>query len=169
MGLPNQNNSNNLTCNTGASFQGFIFEGSNNNPSMSIVHGADTLLEISLADVFMPTDQYFCQEFAVKASSTITIDGDNILNIDGECQFIALIVTYPAKDNNSIILPTTDKYIQFMYPTFGSGTYNLGKIMILSGTTKTGSGWMVGGSPGGITIINPHNTFDVKVKMLMFN
>ena len=169
MGLPNTNINNNLICDDGASFQGFIFDGVNNSPSMSIVKGADTILDISLTDVFMPADQYFCQEFNVKASGSITIDGNNILNIEGECQFVALIVTYPPKDNNSVIIPTTDKYIHFMYPTFGSGTYNIGKIMMLSGTTNTGSGWMIGGSPGGITIINPHNTFDVKVKMLMFN
>ena len=169
MGLPNQNTNNNLVCNDGASFQGFIFDGSNNNPTMSIVKGADTLLEFSLKDVFMPVDQYVAQDFLVKANATAFIDGDIIQDAFGEVQFIALIVAYPETDVNKTIIDTTEKYINFQYPQFGSSTYNLGKIMMLSGTTKPGAGWGFNESPGGITLINPHSTFDVRVKMLAFN
>src|ERR1035437_6256277 len=138
--LPNQNTNNNLVCETGASFQGFIFDGSNNDPSMAIVKGADTLINFSLKDVFMPADSWYTQEFTVKAGMSVIIDGDNIANSIGDAQFITLLVTYPQADQNRIVLDTTEKYIQFTYPRFGSGTYNIGKIMMLSGTTKVGSG-----------------------------
>jgi hypothetical protein len=168
MSLNNTNTNNNLICETGASFQGFIFDGSANNPSMSIVKGADTLLEFSLKDVFMPVDQWVSRDFNVKANSNTFIDGDNIQDTFGEVQFIALLVTYPEIDVNKIIVETQEKYIKFQYPQFGASTYNLGKIMMLSGTTKPGSGWGFNESPGGITLINPHLGFDVRVKMLAF-
>ena len=169
MGLPNTNTNNNLVCNDGSSFQGFIFDGSNNNPTMSIVKGASTLLEFSLKDVFMPADQYMCQEFIVKAESTILIDIDNILNSGGEAQFIALVVSYPQTDTDKIVIDTTEKYIKFLYPTMGGNYLNIGKIMMLSGTTKVGSGWGLDESPGGISVYNPHTKFDVRVKILAFN
>ena len=86
MGLPNQNTNNNLKCEDGASFQGFIFDGSNGNPTMSIVKGAETLVSFSLKDVFMPSDQWFSQEFVVKANSTVLLDIDSILTASGEAQ-----------------------------------------------------------------------------------
>lgn len=169
MGLPNQNTNNNLKCDDGSSFQGFIFAGSNNNPTMSIVQGADTLFELSLKDVFMPVGQYVVQDFLLKANSSIFVDGDVIQGTTGEVQFIAFVVTYPAADANTVIIDTTEKYINFQYGGMGPGTYNIGKIMMLSGTTKNGSGWGFDESPGGINLINPHSTFDVRVKMLAFN
>jgi len=169
MGLPNKNPNNNLKCDTGSSFQGFIFDGTNNDPTMSIVQGADNLISVSLKDVFMPAEQYFCQEFIVKANTTSLLDIDSILNAQGEAQFIAFIVKYPASDVNQIIIDVTEKYIKFQNPAMGSAFLNLGKLMILSGTTKPGSGWGLDESPGGFTLFNPHLTFDVKVKVLAFN
>lgn len=169
MGLPNQNPNNNLKCDDGSSFQGFIFDGANNNPSMSIVNGADTLIEFSLKDVFMPADQWMSQEYVVKADKTVLLDIDSILNDAGEAQFIALLVKYPATDVNQIIIDTTEKFVKFLYPTMGGGYLNIGKIMMLSGTTKTGSGWGLDESPGGISIFNPHLNFDVRIKVLAFN
>jgi len=169
MGLPNQNTNNNLICDDGASFQGFIFDGSNSDPTMSIVQGADTLASFSLKDIFMPVDQWVSRDFNVKAGLSVFIDGDSIQDSFGEVQFITLLVTYPAADVNSIVVATQEKYINFQYPQFGSATYNIGKIMMLSGTTKPGCGWGFNESPGGITLINPHPNFDVRVKMLAFN
>ena len=167
MGLPNQNTNNNLKCEDGASFQGFIFDGSNGNPTMSIVKGAETLVSFSLKDVFMPSDQWFSQEFVVKANSTVLLDIDSILTASGEAQFVTLIVKYPDADANKILIDTKEKYIQFLYPTMGSNYLNIGKIMMLSGTTT--HGWGLDESPGGITLFNPHTTFDVRVKVLAFN
>jgi hypothetical protein len=169
MALPNQNTNNNLVCPDGSTFQGFIFDGTNGDPTMSIVKGADTLIEFSLKDVFMPVGQYVVSDFLVKANGTIFIDGDAIQNSLGEVQFFTLLVTYPEQDVNKIIVATEEKYINFQYPAMGASTYNLGKIMMLTGTTKAGSGWGLNESPGGITLINPHSTFDVRVKMLAFN
>jgi hypothetical protein len=163
MGLPNQNTNNNLKCDDGSSFQGFIIDGG----SMSIVKGAETLVEFSLKDVFMPADQWFSQEFVVKANASVLLDIDSILTASGEAQFIALLVKYPESDTNKIIIATTEKYVQFLYPTMGSNYQNIGKIMMLSGTTT--HGWGLDESPGGITIFNPHTTFDVRVKVLAFN
>lgn len=169
MSLPNQNINNNLKCDDGSSFQGFIFDGSNNNPTMSVVQGASTLVEFSLKDVFMPVAQYVVADMSVKAGSSSFIDGDSIQDAFSDVQFIALLVTYPQADTNKVIIPTTEKYINFTYPAMGGSTYNIGKIMMLSGTTKPGAGWGFNESPGGITLINPHSTFDVRVKLLTFN
>lgn len=169
MALPNTNTNNNLICDDGASFQGLIFDGTNNDPTLSIVKGANTLLSFSLKDVFMPADQWTSKDFNVKANSSVFIDGDTVQDAFGEVQFIAIIIAYPAADINKIVLPTEEKYIHFQYPQFGASTYNIGKIMMLSGTTKAGAGWGFNESPGGITLINPHLNFDVRVKMLAFN
>lgn len=165
MSIPNKNPNNNLKCDDGSSFQGFIID----NGSMSIVKGASTVLDVSLKGVFMPVDQFVFSDILVKANSSVFIDGDSIQDAYSDVQFISLVVTYPAADTNKIIIPTIEKYINFQYPQFGSGTYNIGKIMILSGTTKPGSGWGLNESPGGITLINPHTAFDVRVKLLAFN
>jgi len=55
-----------------------------------------------------------------------------------------------------------------VYPNNGT-TFNLGKIMMLSGTTAPGLGWDMLGSPGGFKLVNPHTNFDVVVKIMMFN
>jgi hypothetical protein len=169
MGLPNQNTNNNLVCDDGASFQGFIFDGTNNNPTMSVVKGAETLLEFSLKSVAVPVEQYMCQEYVVKANSTILLDVDSILSASGEAQFIAFLVKYPSTDSNLIVIDTNEKYVKFLYPTMGSNYMNIGQIMMLSGTTKAGCGWGLDESPGGISIFNPHMLFDVKVKVLAFS
>ena len=169
MALPNTNTNNNLTCSDETSFQGLIFDGSNINPTMSIINGASTLISLSLKDVFMTVDQWVSRDFNVKAESSMYIDGDNIQDEFGEVQFIAIIVSYPQADVNKVIVPATDQYIQFEYPQFGASTYSIGKIMMLSGSSNPGSGWGFNESPGGITLINPHTNFDVRVKLLAFN
>lgn len=169
MSLVNSNTNNNLVCDNSSSFQGFMFGGTNNDPAISIVKGAETLIEFSLKDVFMPADQWVSRDFNLNPGATLYIDGDAIQDQFGEVQFISFIVGYPQLDTNKIVIETQEKYIHFRYPQFGSATYNLGKIMMLSGTTKAGSGWGFNESPGGITLINPHDNFSVRVKMLAFN
>lgn len=168
MGLPNLNTNLNLVCDDGASFQGFIFDGTSNNPAMSIVKGADTLVDFSLLSVMMPATTYTTQSYTVQANSSVVINVDSVL-IDGALQFLGLVVVYPSTDVNKIIIDTEQKFINFQYPTMGSGTFNIGQIMILSGTTLAGAGWELGTSPGEITLLNPHQTFDVTVRVLAFN
>lgn len=168
MGLPNQNPNLNLVCDDGSSFQGFIFDGSNNNPSMAIVQGASTLVDFSLLSVMMPVSTYTQQQYTVKANSSTIINVDSVLD-NGELQFIAFVVQYPSLDMNKTLIDTEQKFIKFQYPAMGSGLFNLGQIMILTGTTLMGAGWELGNSPGGFTLYNPHLTFDVGVKVLAFN
>lgn len=170
--IPNLNPNNNLTCPDGATFQGLIFDGSNVDPTISIVKGADTVASFSLKNVFFPVNEYMSQNFTVKANSSIFIDGDNITNSLGTAEFIMLIVCYPEVDINMIIIDTNDKYINFVYPAMGTNVLNIGKIMMLSGTSLSSplTGWdFANGSPNGITFTNPHLTFDVKVQLLVCN
>jgi hypothetical protein len=168
MGLPNLNTNLNLVCDNGASFQGFIFDGTNNNPSMSIVQGANTLVDFSLLSVMMPASQYTTQTYTVPANGSVVVNMDSVL-IDGALQFLGLVVVYPSTDINKIVIDTEQKFINFQYPAMGAGTFNIGQIMILTGTTLAGAGWELGTSPGEITLLNPHQTFDVTVRILAFN
>ncbi len=168
-GLLNLNTNNKLTCDDGSSsFSGFIFDGVNGNPTMSIVKGAATLLNISLLDVAIPMTEYVTQKFTLKADTSILIAAPNIMSTLGEVQFIALLVEYPKADTGGTTIVTNEKFIKYEYPT-GATQLNIGKIMILSGTTKDGSGWDLDSSPGGLTLVNPHSLFDVTVTILAFN
>ena len=170
MGLINQNSSNTLTClnDLVSSIKAFVFGGSPSNPTMEIVKGADTLYSLSLADLFIPLDNYTTQEFTLKSGEYKTIDGGNIASDLGEVQFIAFIITYPANDTGNTPLTSDDHYIRYEYPS-GAGQLNIGKIMILSGATADQTGWDFDSSPGGLVLFNPHDNFDVSVKILAFN
>ncbi len=169
MGLPNQNTSNNLTC-TDASTSGksFIFEGTNGNPSMAIIKGVSTLLEVALNDVFMPVDKYIFQELTLEANSSIMLGVGNILSTLGEVQFLSIIVEYPKFDTADVIIATSEKYIRYELPD-GGNQQSIGKIMIMTGSTKDQFGLDLNSSPGEMRIINPHELFDVTIKILAFN
>jgi hypothetical protein len=170
MGLINLNSNNTITClnDLVSSIKAFVFGGSPNTPTMEIVQGADTLLSISLSDLFITLNDYTTQEFKLKSGAYKSIDGGNIASMLGEVQFLAILVTYPAEDTGNVQLTTDDYYIKYSYPA-GAGQLNIGKIMILTGSTLAQAGWDFDSSPGALVLFNPHNNFDVSVKVLAFN
>lgn len=164
MAIPNQNPNNNISCPDTSGIKTLIFSGSD----MDIIQGSATLLQIALKDFFIPLDIYGFQELTVKAGTNIEVPPCNVASVSGEVQFIAIIVDYPINDTGAIPIPTEDKYLTFQYPE-GGKTMPIGKIMILSGSTKPGFGWELVSSPGKILISNPHLNFDVVVRILVFN
>ena len=138
------------------------------NNAMSIVQGPRTLASIDLTNFFIPLAKYNLQDITLAAGETITIDPCNIGSDTGEVQFLALIVTYPQYDVSAAAVPSDDMYLNYYYPASGQA-YNVGKILVLSGSTQPGKGWDLEGSPGGFVLTNPHSNFDVEVQVLMFN
>lgn len=168
MGLPNLNPNNKLICDdTASSIRQFVFDGSNNNQSMAIVQGAKTLVELLINDLFIPLSRYNLQEFTVAASKFVDIDSCNIGNQFGEVQGLVILVEYPNTDSASATIENADKYLLFEYP-IGGQVMHLGKIMILTGSTKDGLGWDLTSSPGGLRVSNPHANFDVSIRVLSF-
>lgn len=151
-----------------SNIKSFIFGGDPTTPTMEIVQGAKTLLALSLADFFITLDKYVYQEFTIPAGEGKNIDGGNIASTLGEVQFLAILVTYPAVNDGDADLETTDQYIKYEYPE-GGPQLNIGKIMILTGSTLAQAGWDFDSSPGALRLVNPHSDFDVEVKVLAFN
>jgi hypothetical protein len=170
-GLPNLNPYNKLAlkCDDGTTFKSLIFGVDNNASNLEVVKGADTLAGFSLASFFVPIDKFQTQDFTIKAGQSLIVSGCNMESPSGEVQFIGILVTYPDFDSDQNAVTTEDKSIKYEYP-IGGAQYNLGKIMLLSGTTKAGSGWtLTDGSPGGLKLINQHDKIDVEVKVLICN
>mgnify|MGYP001327246707 CR=1 FL=1 len=170
MGLTNQNSSNDISCPNDlvTSIKSFVFGGDPSTPTMEIVQGAKTLLTASLADLFITLEKYQLQEFTIAKESYITLDGGNIASTLGEVQFLAILVTYPAETDGGVAIDTEELYINWEFPT-GADVRRIGKIMILTGSTLAGYGWDLDQSPGGMRLHNPHDDFDVDVKVLAFN
>lgn len=160
----NQNPNNKLVCPDPANLKALMFEFS----AMTIVDGASNLVTIDLKDFFIPLDQFNYQEIKLAANTQKNIDPCGVGDDAGQVQFLALIVEYPRFDTAGVEIATDNKYLEWIYPSNGT-TFNIGKIMILSGTTAPGLGWDLLGSPGGFTLKNPHANFDVTIKILMFN
>jgi len=146
----------------------FVFGGDPSTPTMEIVQGAKTLLSISLADLFITLDKYQLQEFTIPKQSSVMLDGRSIASNLGEIQFLAVIVTYPSVNEGETDIDTGELYINWEYPD-GSDIRRIGKLMILTGSTLAGYGWDLDLSPGGLKLHNPHDDFDVDVKILAFN
>ena len=169
-GLPNLNPNNQLAafCDDGTGIPALVFDGTNNNPGLAIVQGANTLLFLDQTNFFIPLASYQTMTFKVPASGSATLTSDNIASGLGEVQFIGIFVTFPDIDNTGATIDTTEKYLTWQCPV-GGQQYTLGKIMLLSGSTKPGFGWDLEVSPGGILIQNPHTNYDVTVRVLTFN
>lgn len=160
----------NISCpsDLASTIKSFVFGGDPSTPTMEIVQGAKTLFALSLADFFITLDKYVYQEFTVAKGETKDIDGGNIASTLGEVQFLAILVEYPATNDADAEVESTDHYIKYEYPV-GAGQLNIGKIMILSGSTLAQAGWDFDSSPGALRLYNPHDDFDVEVKVLAFN
>lgn len=169
-GLPNLNPFNKLSlkCDDGTSYKSLIFGVDNNTSNLEVVKGADTLAAFSLGGFFLPLDKFQTQDFTIPAGESLIVNGCNMEGPSGEVQFIGILVTYPDFDIDQNAVLTEDKSIKYEYPV-GATQFNLGKIMFLSGTTKSGSGWTLNGSPGGLKLINPNDKMDVEVKVLICN
>lgn len=144
--------------------------------NIEIIKGVETEAKINLSNFFIETSNYISQKFQVKSKETLLIKSGNIGNIKGEIRFIAIYVKYPddtIEDN---------KYLHWQYPylklsennspEIEEDKMNLGEIMILSGSTLESKGWDLSsddGSPifGGISIINPHESIDVDLEILI--
>lgn len=163
MALTNLNPFNKLTCDDSA-LTSLIVNGS----SFLIVNGANTLFNMSLADLFIPVTAYAYQEFNLLKDTSIQIDPANIGNANGEVTTMIIQVIYPQYDAGDTLVESVDMYINFTYPLNGQ-IMNVGKLMVLSGSSKSGSGWDLISSPGGFLMTNPHTNFDVKVKILLIN
>jgi uncharacterized protein (DUF1330 family) len=131
------------------------------NSSALIVDGSNTVMTFPLKDMFVPVSEYGIQEFLLPSGATYSINSGLVSNANGTLNGIIVLVTYPAADKSKAAITESDKYLDFMV---GASKMPLGKIMILSGTDK--DGWSMYGSPGGLTIGNPHNNFDVTVKVM---
>lgn len=129
--------------------------------SAMIVSGSETLMEISLKDIFIPVTEYGLQEFSLPGGATYSANAGLVTNANGSLNGIVLVVTYPRLDENATLLTESDKYIHF---ETGNNVMPVGKIMVLSGTDQ--AGWFMYGSPAGFTITNPHPNFSVTVKLM---
>jgi uncharacterized protein (DUF1330 family) len=131
------------------------------NSSALIVNGSNTILQLDLKSMFLPVSEYGVQEFLLTAGATYSINAGLVTNANGTLNGLVVLVTYPTADKTKTAISESDKYLDFIV---GANKMPLGKIMMLSGTDK--DGWFMYGSPAGITIGNPHNNFDVTVKVL---
>ncbi len=161
MSLITNNTANKLKCDDGATVKTLIFYGS----SLDITLGADTLMDFPLSSFVEVVNKYQYDDFVLAAGQTIDINPPSyVTSATGEIKFICILVSYPT-DISSVTIPSTDKFIQFEYPSSGQ-IMNIGKIMILSGAE--GNAYDLVASPGGMRLINPH-AFDVAIKMLIVN
>src|SRR5271157_2750265 len=101
-GLPNYNADNRLAkfCNDGTQQRALVFDGTNGDPQMSIVQGANTLNFIDLSQFFIPLVNYQSFDFIVPALGSIELNAKNLINQSGQLQFIGIVVTYPDFDCN---------------------------------------------------------------------
>lgn len=157
-----------------------VFRGS----KLEIVKGVKTKTELDLSDFFIQADSFLSQEFTITAGDQLDLGPGNVTKLDGEVQFLAIVVDYPEDT-----LPE-DKYLFWRYPSISTDqpapvspnpilspefpdnpvTYTIGRLMILTGSTRDLKGWDLSAdkSPtfGGIVLTNPHEE-DVKVRVLI--
>jgi len=148
---------------------------------LEIVKGTSTKAELDFTDFFVEADAFLCQTFELLRDEEMSLQPGNMSKLNGEVQFIAIKVEYPedtAEEN---------QYIHWRYPDVPAPTsppiltspalptttqiMNLGKIMILSGSTLDFKGWDLSGegSPtfGGLVLMNPHSAIDVEIEVLL--
>jgi len=165
MGQPNNNPFNKIKCATGS-----VITAVPTNGGVSIVQGANTLFTFPM-NWFLPVNIYQYKEFVLAANtspasgvSSMLLEACNTTNDNGEDSAVLISVEYPDYDVSNELVPTDEKYIKY---TYGSQTLNIGKVMILSGTNKAGSGWDLVSSPGGMLLENPHSNFSVRVRVMI--
>lgn len=166
MGIPNNNPFNTIKCGVGADTNKSLVFG---NSNISIVQGANTLFTLPLTD-YMPVSIYQYKEFTL-APNTSPSTGDNAVQLEacntttdsGEDSVIVIVAQYPDFDTADLSVPTNEKYINYTFPD-GSDVMNIGKVMILSGSSKAGSGWNLS---DGLVLTNPHANFAVNIKVLI--
>lgn len=140
---------------------------------LEVVKGTATKKEIDLTAFFYEVNKCLLQEFELSASEEIVLSAGNIASAIGEVRFIGILVDYPEGTL------TANEYIHFVYPNTETTSpptsgpqMNIGRVMILSGSTTANKGWDLSdsGSPkfGGLKITNPQ-TFAVTVKVLLVN
>ena len=164
MALLNPNPANTITCSSitdQSTLKSLKFQ----NAGWAIIQGANTLLEMALNSFFVPVNKYQYSEFEVPASGSVTIDPGNISNGNGEVTGIFMVIEYPDKNTSSTNLTEADKYIEYTY--YNDDTMNIGKLLVLTGSSAANKGWNLLGSPGVMVVTNPHDDFDVSVKLLL--
>ena len=158
-----------------------VFRGSN----LEIVKGTQTKTQLSLTDFFIQADSFLTQEFTILGESELDLGPGNVPKINGEVQFLAIVVDYP------IDTKPEDQYMFWRYPSISTDepgtnspnpilspefpdnptTYTIGRLMVLTGSTRDTKGWDLNGdkSPlfGGIVLTNPHPNVDVKIRVLI--
>lgn len=166
MGQPNKNPFNKIKCNTSND----TTVAQPGNGSIDIVNGANTLLKFPMFN-FLPVNDYQYKEFTLAANTspstglnTALLEACNTANVNGEDSAIIIAVDYPDYDVSNNLVATDDKFIKF---TYGDQVMNIGKMMILTGTSTAGSGWDLMSSPGGMLLQNPHPYFAVRVRALI--
>ena len=163
MGLVTNNIANKLTCdNDSTSVKTLLFSGG----SLDVQLGAKTLFEFLLSSFFMNVNKYMYEEFTLASLESVDLDPSNISITGGEVRCVVIIVEYPKSDSSSTVLTSADQYITWEQP-IGGQVMNLGKMMMLTGAT--GNGWDLITSPGGLRLTNPHDSFDVNIKILLVN
>lgn len=166
MALLNPNPANRITCDSLSSSSNLKYL-KFSDYGLSVVQGANTLFHLAMEAFFAPVEQYQYGEFTLEASTSAALDPGNISNANGEVTGIIVVVDYPAQDTGGANLTEAEKYIQYSYS--GGSDMNIGKLLVLTGTQTAGRGWNLIGSPGGITIENPHADFDVTLKVLLIS
>jgi len=142
-----------------------------------------------LKDFSFAVESYSRLRIVLRRNKSITLSQTDI-GTDGFVRWIAVKVEYPSPKNPILFssqtpiipgvptptngTPQIQKYINW---TYKDKTYNLGELMILSGnplgsTDSEVTGWNLSEYDllypgGGITFMNPHSNFDVKLQVLV--
>lgn len=163
MGLITNNVANKLTCtNDSTTVKTLVFSGSN----LEIQLGAKTLLEFMLSSFSMTVSKYMYEEFVLASESSIDVSTSNVGTTSGDVKAVIILAEYPTRDSSSTVLTAAQQYITWEQP-IGGQVMNLGKFMMLTGAED--NGWDLLTSPGGLRLNNPHDTFDVNIKILLIN
>jgi len=179
-----------LNCDQGVNRR-IIFQTCN----LSVIEGANTLQSLSLCDFSLPSlsggENGGCggsatRKVTIQKSGAYTLTAPEVGQEQGEVQLIAVKVKYD-KDH-----PLDD---QFLFWEYKGSVYPLGKLMVLTGVTKSSEpwyGWDLSyysnnppnpdfspqpfppiASPdlnfGGILFSNPSTTYDVDLEIMIFN
>jgi len=164
MSLINRNSSLNVSCDEISSYSSLkVLRFS--DTGLSVVQGADTLFHLAMEGFFMPVENYQFGQFTLAAEDSVLINPGNVSNSALEVTGIIIVVEYPNTDQATAVIPEADKYLVYTYG--GDTEHNIGKIMILTGSTD--HGWNLVGSPGGLILNNTHDNFDVNVKVLLIS
>jgi hypothetical protein len=148
-------------CKSGKDVKALVFQGKN----LSIIQGAESLVEIDLSKFFAICKNYLIQDLILKADSSIELSPGNMSD-SGQCSFIFILAEYPDNDEAGSVIDEGDKFLSWGYPG-EEIDMNIGKLMVLSGTPTTDRGWNL--NTDKLIIKNPHENFEVKLKILIMN